>query len=92
MKVAFDVDGTLLKVNGSLNHKAIDLLRWFIENEDEVYVWSGGGKSYAESIIHKIGIAGVKPLAKNEIQVDLAVDDMGQFVGTPTIHIKGKNV
>lgn len=47
MKVAFDVDGTL--IDGNLpRHEIVELLNQFVSEGAEVIVWSGGGVGYAK--------------------------------------------
>ena len=48
MKVAFDVDGTLIDDNDKWNLDIIDLAREFVEQGNVIWVWSMGGYDYAE--------------------------------------------
>lgn len=62
--IAFDIDGTLYgspflhKGEPSLNFRTaqlMELLHDHIKNS-KIYVWSGGGKEYAEQIVVKFGL------------------------------------
>ncbi len=65
-KVAFDIDGTLWKIRQDKERNLIDqvpdydlinVLRWFYNNGDKVYVWSAGGMNYAQHIVDKLGLS-----------------------------------
>lgn len=58
MKIAFDVDGTLIHANTDLpRHNIISILHGFAEIRGvQVYVWSGGGKLYAEMIGRRLNL------------------------------------
>ena len=94
--IAFDIDGTIWgntlgsRVEGnSLNlpiAHLMELLHKYFKNT-RIIVWSGGGKEYAESIVHKFGLEkyvdGV--YGKHEYdetlhgKVDIAIDDQHEF-------------
>lgn len=68
MKIAFDIDDTLWKIriyktNGTVvgdqvpDFDLIQVLRWFVANGDDVYVWSAGGVPYAQQIVDKLGLS-----------------------------------
>ncbi len=87
MKIAFDIDGTLLIVdhtNGRsvVNESLLNVLRWFHENGDEVYLWSSGGVEYAKEIAGKLNISDLvevieKPdFGQRHPDMDLAFDDV----------------
>lgn len=95
MTIAFDVDGTLIGqtfVDENVpKYKTLDLLRWFLDNGDTVYVWSGGGVDYAKRWAEKLGLdERCKVIAKGSIPVDIAVDD--EFVQLGKVNIKIKTV
>ena len=62
--IAFDVDGTIYgspfahKGEPVLNVKTVQLMQLLKEHvrNIKIYVWSGGGKSYAEQIVIKFGL------------------------------------
>ena len=82
MKVAFDIDDTLMKVRSAdgvpvPDYDLIQVLRWFAQNGDDVIVWSGGGVSYAEMIVRRLGIEHlVTVTAKGSLRADICFDDM----------------
>lgn len=81
MRIAFDVDGTLIRKSYTgrdvPRHDVIDLLNWFIDHGHTVFVWSGGGADYASEWVEKLGletVAGI--LSKYEYHnIDLCFDD-----------------
>jgi hypothetical protein len=92
MKIAFDIDGTLWKIriyktNGTVvgdqvpDFDLIQVLRWFVANGDEVYVWSAGGTQYAQHIVDKLGLSEFVTVitknitASNHHDIDLTFDD-----------------
>jgi len=86
INVAFDIDDTIWKVNTKMrrqdpDYKLINVLLWFVENGDNVYVWSAGGIDYAKTITAKLGIDEYvrvipKPdLGKQDRKIDLCFDD-----------------
>lgn len=90
MKVAFDIDDTLWKIDRKLkaqvpDYDLIQVLRWFYNNGDEVFVWSAGGLDYAQQIVDKLGltemvtvipkISMAKLLEKRYTGMDIAFDD-----------------
>ena len=38
------------------DYDLIQVLRWFYQNGDNVFIWSAGGKQYAEDIAKKLGL------------------------------------
>lgn len=38
------------------DYDLIQVLRWFYQNGDNIFIWSAGGKSYAEDIAKKLGL------------------------------------
>lgn len=91
--IAFDVDGTLIDENGETYWRQTELLRLLSRFKNiEIIVWSGGGKSYAESIVRKLNLekyvkrcADKNHLGKDEngkhifdpeLKPDIAIDDI----------------
>lgn len=81
MKIAFDVQGTLI---GFDSKKVVALFKWFQQQGHEMYVWSYGGRSMARDAIAQLGLGSdVKPMAKygqcdvsfDEDLMDIAIDD-----------------
>ncbi len=63
------------------DYDLIQVLRWFHQNGDKIYVWSAGGVDYAKMIVTKLGLNGIVEVipkgefgAKN-IDIDLTFDD-----------------
>lgn len=62
--IAFDVDGTIYgspflhKGEPVLNLKTVQIMQLFRDHikNVKIYVWSGGGKEYAEQIVAKFGL------------------------------------
>ena len=84
MKIAFDVDGTLIQKSS----KGRDTPRYTVLNMmfhfkiyHEIYVWSGGGRDYARDWCEKLGIDEMVTVIDKNItasahyNIDLTVDD-----------------
>ncbi len=92
MIVAFDVDLTLIDKNNKINYNTLDLMRWFINNNDRVIVWSGGGIDWAERWVRHLGLQDKVQVAMKTqenakaLGIDIAVDD--EFVTLGKVNIK----
>ena len=89
MKIAFDVDGTLVKGDVP-RYEVINLLISLRKlTGSEIYVWSGGGVSYAEMWVRKLGLSSYVEgvIAKGSEEVDIAVDDMDAYLGKVTLRV-----
>jgi hypothetical protein len=80
LKVAFDVDMTLIDHEDRPLYNNINILRFFIHIGYDVIVWSGGGSdgegSYAGMHCRKLGIHDlVRIIPKGSEEVDIAFDD-----------------
>jgi len=86
INVAFDLDDTLWKVNEKMrrqepDYKLINVLLWFVENGDNVFIWSAGGVDYAKTIAAKLGLDEyVKVIPKPDLggknaKIDICFDD-----------------
>ena len=93
MKIAFDIDDTLHKIRLDKRDQVPDfdllqVLRWFYQNGDEVYVWSAGGHDYANNFVRRMGIDDmVTVIRKGEIKVDIAFDDMETNLATVDVKV-----
>lgn len=100
-KVVFDIDDTLAKIikqedsyTQVPDYDLMQVVQWFINNGDEVYLWSAGGIEYAQGWARKLGIFDqVKVIAKVELgdthpHMDIAFDD--SEMGLAKINIKVK--
>lgn len=95
LRIFFDVDGTIYgsplacKSEPSANIKIVQLMELLHDNikNVKIFVWSGGGKEYAESIVNKFGLnkwvdgCFAKQDYNEEIwgKVDIAFDDQHEF-------------
>jgi hypothetical protein len=91
MIIAFDCDGTLLNLDGTPNEEVVSLARWFIKNGDRVYIWSGGGESYAGTVARRCKLQPFAIAAKNKyaaeaLGIELAFDD--EFVTLGKLNVK----
>lgn len=48
MKICFDLDGTLVGEDRSLRPQCLNVLKKLKEDGNEIYLWSYGGKTWAE--------------------------------------------
>jgi hydroxymethylpyrimidine pyrophosphatase-like HAD family hydrolase len=81
MRIAFDVDGTLVDYDGKPRATVIALLRNFQRLGCNVFVWSGGGIPYAKQRVRELGIDGVVVVEKGSFKPDLAIDDQEVQLG-----------
>lgn len=93
--IAFDVDGTIYgspwshKGEPVLNVRTVQIMQLFKEHVKncKIFVWSGGGKDYAEQIVNKFGLERWvdRCFGKQDYdeiidgQVDIAFDDEYNF-------------
>lgn len=87
-KIAFDIDGTLIDETGAPRWEILWLLIWHTKRCHTVYVWSGGGVSYAETIVRRLGLTGmVTVVAKGNLIPDIAIDDEEVNLGKVNIQV-----
>ena len=90
--VAFDVDGTLNKLDGTPNYPIIDLLRKYAIMGCDIYVWSGCGLDYAKQWIVKLGLDAYGATAiikRKNTNIDICYDD--QEVKLAAVNIQVDN-
>jgi hydroxymethylpyrimidine pyrophosphatase-like HAD family hydrolase len=79
LKVAFDVDGTLIHQVGQKEdtprYDVIAIFRSFQNLGNDMYVWSGGGIDYARRWAEKLGLD-CTIAEKGSFRADIAFDDM----------------
>jgi len=90
LNIAFDVDGTLIhQVGEAEDTPRYDVIAMFHFYENlgyDMFIWSGGGVSYAERWSQKLGLK-AKIVEKGSFKPDLAFDDMNVNLGTVNIRV-----
>jgi hypothetical protein len=94
MKIAFDVDGTLIlpsiTSNGFdseiPNYEIIEVFRFFQKQGHEMFIWSGGGIDYAIEWSDKLGLKATIIEKEKRDDIDIAFDD--QLVDLAKVNIK----
>lgn len=97
MIIAFDVDGTLIDFMDSPREEIVTLLRILVEAGQDVLVWSGGGKGYAETVGRRLGLPDEvlyadKWDARFKTKVDLAIDDDDALLARQMLKIGRRRV
>jgi trehalose-6-phosphatase len=81
LKIAFDVDDTLYKIRVDKydqvpDYELIQVLKWFCQNGDEVFIWSAGGVEYAKAFAKKFGFDDmVSIVEKGSFKPDISFDE-----------------
>lgn len=92
IKIAFDVDGTLIRKSP----KGEDVPRleillylsfYHIVGDCEIFVWSGSGIEYANRWVEKLGLQDVTVVAKGSFIPDIAVDDEEVTLGKVNLKV-----
>jgi len=99
MKIAFDIDDTLIipaVATGSdrdtPNYDTIAILRWFQAQGHEIILWSGSGIDWASTWGKKLGLQPFTVQTKGKAwKVDIAFDDCDVDLGTVNIKVKRLN-
>jgi phosphoserine phosphatase len=90
MKIAFDVDGTLIHQVGEKEdtprYDIIQMFKMFKNLGWEMYIWSGGGVDYARRWSERLGLDATV-VAKGSFQPDIAVDDLEVELGKVNIRV-----
>lgn len=73
--IAFDVDDTLIDSTGNPIEDTIQVLKWFVDRDYRVLVWSGAGTNHAKEVVSKLGLSGVEIGTKFIDSADIAFDD-----------------
>ena len=83
IRIAFDVDGTLIDAEGNANLTIVELLITLSKMKNTIIiVWSGGGRDYAKRQVGVLGIeqyVGVTMAKDKDFHVDVAIDDQHLF-------------
>ena len=83
MKIAFDVDDTLIipavatnMPSDTPNYDVIAILKWFQKQGHTIIVWSGGGVDYAKRWAEKLALEPCEIRIKEKSpDIDIAFDD-----------------
>ena len=83
VKCAFDIDNTLIDEHDRIIYDNVALLFMLLKLGAEIIVWSGGGQSYAEHQVRRLGLSDkVRVIPKGSEPVDIAFDDQPVQLGT----------
>ena len=95
MKIAFDVDDTLIVpsvVTGSVdtpNYETIAIYRWFQAQGHHMIIWSGSGIDWATRWAEKLGLSPDEIRLKEKAEdVDIAFDDCDVDLAKVNIQVK----
>jgi len=99
MKIAFDIDDTLLIPsiasgfgNDTPNYETISLLKWFQNQGHEIILWSGSGIDWAKTWGEKFGLQPFEVLQKQKSEdVDIAFDDCDVDLAKVNVKVKRLN-
>jgi|2_EtaG_2_1085320.scaffolds.fasta_scaffold81561_3 hypothetical protein len=96
--IAFDIDDTLWKCRRKQmdqvpDYDLINILIWFYNNGDNVYVWSAGGMDYALQIVTKLGLDDMVTILDKDKKhdMDICFDDEQVNLAKINIHISRKH-
>lgn len=96
MKIAFDVDDTLLVPSVATgfpvdtpNHEVIAIYRWFQAQGHHMIIWSGSGQDWARTWAQKFGLTADEfPVKEKRSDVDLCFDDCEVDLATVNVRVK----
>lgn len=99
MKIAFDVDDTLIipSVATGLptdtpNYETIAIYKWFQNQGHTMIIWSGSGVDWAKTWAEKLGLAPCEIRTKQASEdIDIAFDDCDVKLATVNIKVKRLN-
>jgi len=90
LNIAFDVDGTLIHQVGEAEdtprYDVIAIFHFYKNLGYNMFIWSGGGVSYAQRWSQKLGLK-AKIIEKGSFQPDLVFDDMNVNLGIVNIRV-----
>lgn len=96
MKIAFDVDDTLIIPSVATggrdtpNYDTIAIFKWFEAQGNDMIIWSGSGLDWASTWAEKLGLK-ARIIIKGSEQVDIAFDDMDVELGRVNVKVKRIN-
>lgn len=96
MKIAFDVDDTLIIPSVATgfdrdtpNYDTISLYKWFQAQGHYMIIWSGSGVDWAKTWSEKLGLqADEFPLKQKREDVDIAFDDCDVELAKVNVKVK----
>lgn len=98
MKIAFDVDDTLITPSVAIDwaqdtpsYEVISIYKWFESQGCHMIVWSGGGIEYAKRWADKLGLKAEVREKKKSDDVDIAFDDCEVDLGKVNVRVKRVN-
>lgn len=93
MKIAFDVDDTLIipsvvtQRDNIPNYETIAVFRYFKELGYDMIIWSGSGVDWAKRWSEKLGLD-ARVIRKGSEEVDIAFDDCDVTLGKVNVKVK----
>ena len=101
MKIAFDIDDTLIvpavatgNDRDTPNYETIAILKWFQKQGYEIILWSGSGIDWAQTWGEKLGLQPFTVRTKEKAswgEVDIAFDDCDVDLGKVNVKVKRIN-
>ena len=101
MKIAFDVDDTLIIPCCATgldqdvpNYDTIAIYCWFQAQGNYMIIWSGGGADYAKMWANRLGLTADEIIAKDtrlKDQIDIAFDDSDINLAKVNVKVKRLN-
>lgn len=99
LKIAFDVDDTLLVPSVVLgfprdtpNYEVIALYKWFQAQGHHMIIWSGSGIDWAKTWAEKFGLTADEfPVKEKREDVDIAFDDCDVDLAKVNVKVKRIN-
>ena len=99
MKIAFDVDDTLIVPRVAIDwavetpsYDVIAIYKWFQSQGHYMIIWSGSGVDWAKTWAEKLGLkADEFPMKQKREDVDIAFDDCDVDLGKVNIKVKRIN-
>jgi len=96
MKIAFDVDDTLIvpsvatgQSRDTPNYEIIAIFKWFQTQGHYMIIWSGSGTDWAETWAEKLGLkADEYPVKEKREDIDIAFDDCDVDLAKVNIKVK----
>lgn len=99
MKIAFDIDDTLIVPSVATgfdrdtpNYATIEIYKWFQSQGHEMILWSGSGIDWAKTWGEKLGLAPFEVRIKQANEdVDIAFDDCDVQLAKVNVKVKRTN-